>query len=591
MKPAFRPTSLLGGSSAGRVAVRTLAFASFMAFASISLQWYSPYIRPYTLSILGLVAALAGSALLCRVPRWQRQCDTWLSTVDSMSRRARFGWMAFGTVVPLLLCLFVLDPIPHIPDGYAYLFQATLFTQGRLWALAPAIPEAFPAPWSVTMDDRVFAVFPPGWPLALAPGVAIGAPWLVNPLLGGASLAAIHALLDRLADRRVANRGLVLCATSPFYLFMSASFMSHNASLLASTLFALGFLRVAGGNESRAKLWGSVSALGIGFQILVRPVSAAFIWFPWVAAFFLFRRRRESLRAIAWSIGGAIAGTLLYGAYNRQLVGEWGVPPLYHLAPENRYGFGDDIGIAWASSFPTPGHDLYRALLNLNFNTVVMNNDLFGWPMTSLLFVAVCLFAARLAWPQRLALAVVASFVVSYAGYWYNGVAFGARFYYCLLPYLALLTVAGAGFARDRIREIFPTISPEVSRSFVIGCVLAFSAYGALVYVPRVALTAPYWNQRKISDALYSELDARVRPGDLVLVETDSDERYNPAFIRNHFDIEDGEILYAWDRGEEANAALLARYPERRVVRWRYPIERLPEQEAHTQLRRMWQGD
>ena len=61
MKPAFRPTSLLGGSSAGRVAVRTLAFASFMAFASISLQWYSPYIRPYTLSILGLVAALAGT--------------------------------------------------------------------------------------------------------------------------------------------------------------------------------------------------------------------------------------------------------------------------------------------------------------------------------------------------------------------------------------------------------------------------------------------------------------------------------------------------------------------------------------------------
>jgi hypothetical protein len=106
------------------------------------------------------------------------------------------------------------------------------------------------------------------------------------------------------------------------------------------------------------------------------------------------------------------------------------------------------------------------------------------------------------------------------------------------------------------------------------------------LYIPRTALTAPYWNQRKISFELYEELDSVVQPGDLVLVDADSDERYNPVFVKNEIRIDQGPVIYAWDRSDAVRAQLLAQFPDRRVVRWRYPIERLAEQTPSAQLRR-----
>jgi len=105
-----------------------------------------------------------------------------------------------------------------------------------------------------------------------------------------------------------------------------------------------------------------------------------------------------------------------------------------------------------------------------------------------------------------------------------------------------------------------------------------------------VALTDPYWNQRKISYELYEELEKFVQPGDLVLVETDSDERYNPVFDKNSIDIETSPIIYARDLGDAANAKLIQQFPERRVVRWRYPIERLDEERALVRIRKMLAG-
>ena len=52
-------------------------------------------------------------------------------------------------------------------------------------------------------------MYPPGWPALLVPGVWLGAPWLVNPLLGALLVVAIAELgRDLFADRtgRIALR-------------------------------------------------------------------------------------------------------------------------------------------------------------------------------------------------------------------------------------------------------------------------------------------------------------------------------------------------------------------------------------------------
>jgi hypothetical protein len=562
--------------------VRFGALGFVMLFSIVSLNWDSPYVRPYSHGIIGFVGCAGIAIVLVRLSAWRTWTTHGVERVSSMSPLTRRLVYAWGFIAPLLLALVVLDPIPHIPDGYAYLFQAKLFTLGRLWAPSPEFPAFFPAPWSVDLDGRLFTVFPPGWPMVLALGVAAGLPYFVNPVLGALSLLVMWHLWQELFDEQRANLALALCALSPFYLFMSAGFMSHNVSLLTSSLFALAFLKSI---RTDSLAWGCVAGFAIGFQILVRPVSALFI-FAAVAGFFaLSRRSVTSWKTTAYSLIGAGLGTAAYGIYNRALVGEWGVPPLYFLTPANQFGFGTDIGLPWATSFPTPGHDPLRALLNLNLNMSVMNNDLFGWPLASLLFVAICLLIKRLQWQHRLSATIAAAAVVLYAGYWYNGVAFGARFYYCLLPYLVILSVEGIRATPGIIRSTINQVDADHSRAFASTLVLGFVLYGTFAYAPRVALTSPYWNQRKISFEFYEELDALVEPGDLVFVETDSEERYNPAFIKNAIKIEQSPVIYARDLGDAENAQLIDRFPERRIVRWRYPIERLNERTPLARLR------
>ncbi|MFT5695119.1 MAG: hypothetical protein ACI9QQ_001094 [Myxococcota bacterium] len=568
--------------SAAQWSLRAVVFCAVMFFSNYNLNWYSPHLRPYSLGLIGLVGTLALAVAICRWELWQRICTRLEGLLGELHPGATVLLFVWGTLAALGLAYFILDPIPHIPDGYAYVFQAKIFTLGKFYADTPALPDFFPAPWSVNLDGRTFSVFPPGWPIVLSLGVALGQPWLVNPVLAGLCLFAMWHLWRELFDVRRANFALLLCAVSPFFLFMSAGFMSHNASLLASTVFVLGFLKSV---RKQSIGWGVVAACAIAFHILVRPVSAAFVWGPTVLFFALFQRSRASWIATALSIVGSGFGSALYGIYNRILTGEWGVPPLYFLAPANRYGFGADIGLPWASSFPTPGHDLFRAAQNLNFNMTVMNSDLFGWPLASLSFVLVCLLFGRLAWQHKFCAAVVAAFVVSYAGYWYNGVAFGARFYYCLLPYLAILTVEGIRTTPRLLLELVPRMDERSARTLVTTVVLGFVFYGATIYIPKVGLTGPYWNQRKISYELYEELHKQVQPGDLVLVEADSDERYNPLFIHNEIDIETSDVVFAWDQGDQNNQRLLAHFEGRRVVRWRYPIERLKEETPMARLR------
>jgi hypothetical protein len=562
---------------------RVVALGALMLLSSLSIQWYSPYIRPYSHAAVGLILALGVAWLMSRSTGWRTRLDHLSKRVANLTTTERYALYGWAFVAPVLLSQFVLDPIPHIPDGFAYLYQAKLFAAGQLFAESPAVPEAFPAPWSVDLDGRVFTVFPPGWSGLLAFGVVTGLTAFVNPAIGALSIVVMWHLWSELFDSKRANFALVLCVLSPFYLFMSAGFMSHNASLLASSAFALAFVR---GSRSGSLIWGAVAALSIAFQILVRPVSALFV-FAAVVGFFAIARRSAASWKLTFcaAVGGGI-GTAIYGIYNRALVGEWGVPPLYFLTPANRFGFGDDIGLPWSTSFPTPGHDVIRAALNLNFNMAVMNHDLFGWPLVSLLFVFVALLFTRLSWQHGLCAATIAGAVVIYAGYWYNGVAFGARFYYCLLPYLVMLTVEGIRATPDVLRSFSSRLNVDRTRAFIATAVIAFMAYGMFFYIPRTALTAPYWNQRKISFELYEELDSVVQPGDLVLVDADSEERYNPLFVKNEIRIEQSPVVYAWDRNDAVRAQLLAQFPDRRVVRWRYPIERLAEQTASAQLRR-----
>jgi hypothetical protein len=43
-------------------------------------------------------------------------------------------------------------------------------------------------------NGKFYAWAPPGWPLLLLPGILLGVPWLVNPVLGALTLPVVYRL-------------------------------------------------------------------------------------------------------------------------------------------------------------------------------------------------------------------------------------------------------------------------------------------------------------------------------------------------------------------------------------------------------------
>lgn len=279
--------------------------------------------------------------------------------------------------------------------------------------------------------------------------------------------------------------------------------------------------------------------------------------------------RTTLISAGATGIGFGI-GIIIYLIYNHALVGEWFTPPLYLTSPANRLGFGKNIGSDWGI-FSTPAHTPWRAVLNLNSNLTVMNNDLFGWPVSSLLFVLLVLCFGKWDRRHRLCLTMISSLVIAQSFYWFHGVAFGARFYYALLPYLIMLTLEGLWQFPSLWREKFASkMSVSSIKLYLKTLVVLFFAFSFIAYIPRVSLISPYPNQRGINMDLYQFARQDRQEKELIFVKTDEPFFYAPGFIANDLNIESSDVIFALDRGQEENVGLIGLFPDRRVRYYTY---------------------
>jgi hypothetical protein len=564
-------------AAAALLSIRAVALAASLVFVSVSFRWDSQHLLPWSVRFGGTLAVLLAAVVLARACWWGDLVDRLRRIVEHRS-----GWL-WATALSLVaaggsaaLTYAVLDPIPHIEDETAYLFQAKVFANGRLYAPAPALPEFFPSSWIITHQDRWFAVFPPGWPLLLAVGTKAGTPALVNPILTGLCVLVLFGLLREASERTAAAYGTALSVASPFFLFMGASFMSHTAMLLFASLSTLCHLKALRRDGSRG--WFLLAGLSSGMAVLIRPPDAVALWCA-QGLYGVVTARGRRLRVAAGLVLSAIGllpGALLYLSYNRVLTGSWFFTPLALISPNLGLGFGPRMGANW-DTFETPGHDLWRALLNLNFNSSVLSQDLFGWPMSSLILLLVLwTFSGRRARGVGLASLAVASIVGGYAGYWYHGVCFGARFYFGLMPYLVLLTVAGAralpGLLESRFR-------PPARMSFVhltAAAVVLSSVFGWVIYVPKVSLLGPYYNQRGINAGLH-DFAARERlDSTIVFVRAPRVDLFGPGLVANSLPLGSGTVIYAFDRGP-ANERLVAQFPDRSVREFSY----FPERNLH----------
>jgi 4-amino-4-deoxy-L-arabinose transferase-like glycosyltransferase len=288
---------------------------------------------------------------------------------------------------------------------------------------------------------------------------------LVNPLLGGIAILLAYALIRRLYNREIADLVVLLLASSPWLVFLSASLMPHPLTLVCSLLGLLGVERA---RETSSIGWAGVSGASFGVLLHVRPLeavsvsAAASLW--WLVGG--WRKLRLAALATALVTGLAMAGLFL--AYNKALTGNALLVPInkyfdnVYYPGANRLGFGPDVGnFGWTGLDALPGHGPIDVVMNTNQNLYLLNFELFGWACGSLLFVFLLLGWGRVR-DDGLMWALIFAVWAAMSLYWFSGGPdFGARYWYQMILPLAVLTARGARVFAERSREAAASSAAE----------------------------------------------------------------------------------------------------------------------------------
>ncbi|MBI4419529.1 MAG: hypothetical protein HY560_01780 [Gemmatimonadetes bacterium] len=315
---------------------------------------------------------------------------------------------------------------PQLVDEIAQLLQAQAFAAGRLAAPAPVPPDAFLVTHTWVTDGKWFSQFPPGYTAMLALGLLFHAEWLVNPLLGGASVALVFYVARGIYGPKTALTAVVLWAVSPWVVAMSGTYMNH----AGATTLALGAWALLWGPR-RPRPWHALAAgLALAGVAAMRPldaVAAALPMLVWIA-----RRRRWSAIPLL-ALGGAPV-MLTWAWFNWRLFGN----PLtvgYSLlwGPEHGLGFHHN---PWGEQF-TPRVAVDNMVVALRR----LNVYLYEWPIPALVPLVVWALAARQrSWRDLLLVVGLTAAPVLYFFYWHSGNYPGPRFYYAAAPFLVITT-------------------------------------------------------------------------------------------------------------------------------------------------------
>ncbi len=353
------------------------------------------------------------------------------------------------TAVSLWIAFDVVEAIPHVEDEFAYLWQANVMAGGRIALPSPAEPESFLVPFVVDHAGSRFGKYPPGWPAALAVGVATGAPYWVNPLLAGLAVWLTYRLGRSLAGVAAGLLAALLTASSPMLLLLSGGLMPHMLSLVLTLGWMLAWFDlflpttriVAPGRARRLRI--AVAGSCLGLLVLTRPVTAIAVAFPFAlhALYLLFRFRGRFLG----DLSGIAALTVVVGAilplWQWTLTGDAWRNPYTLWWPYDRMGFGKGVGPL------ETGHTLRQGWVNTRLSLFAWQHDLFGWPFISWTFLPLGLWSLRRRLDAWLALAIFPALVVVYMAYWVGSWLLGPRYFVEALPMLASISAAGMVWA------------------------------------------------------------------------------------------------------------------------------------------------
>lgn len=481
----------------------------------------------------------------------------------SPGRPDRLAWtLAIGVaVIAAGLAIVSYERHPHVPDEVVYLLQARYLVEGMLSLPLPPVHGAFNIDLMTYQFDRWFSPVPPGWPFLLATATAIGATWLLNPLLGGINILLASTVLRELYPLRTARIAIILLAASPWHLFMSMNIMTHTATLTAALGAAAAVARLR--RDPRLR-WAVLGGVSIGIVGLIRPLEAVPV--ALLLGFWSLGAKGARIRLLPSIMltFATFVTSLLVLPYNKQLTGSVATFPIMaytdatYGAGTNALGFGPDRGLPFSGLDPFPGHGPIDVLVNTNFNLFQTNIELLGWATGSLLVIAVFLVSRNLRRSDAYMLAVIGSVAGIHAFYYFSGGPdFGARYWYLTIVPCIALAARGIVTLESRLNT-----SRVGEGARVIAAASLLTAIAVLIFVPWRAADK-YHHYRGMQPHVRELATAPATRGSIILIRGRRHPDFASAFTYNSLDLTDGSTVFAWDRGPDVRRELVQAYPGR----------------------------
>ncbi len=387
---------------------------------------------------------------------------------------------------------------PRIIDATTYFLQGRALSEGHFAWTIPEPTASFRGRFLVAHDDphrgEVLAgIFPPGYPLLLSLGFAVGAPMAIGPALAAAIVVATFALarelareagMDHATSESIARLAAVLSIACAALRYHTADTMAHGACALAFTCAILAALRARGTTREAASPWMFlVSGAAFGFVVATRFASALALGA--VLAWLAFRSESRAKALVACALG-AIPGVALLLVAQYASTGEAlaSTQRAYYAASDGppgcfRYGFGAGIGCLFEHG------DFVRARLASGYGlSAVLGTTArrLGHHFADVAnFGPLALVALVPAWRARwrtrgvrACLAIVAALVLAYAPFYFDGdyPGAGARFFADALPIEhALLALGAARLALSlhvSMRRVAPVVAAVASLGFAV---------------------------------------------------------------------------------------------------------------------------
>lgn len=242
-------------------------------------------------------------------------------------------------------------------DEFSYQIQAQMLARGRLWMPKHPLADFFDS-FYVIVDPVYSSMYFPGTAMLLTPGVWLGLPtWMMPLLLSGGAVAMAFRLFRELIDGAAGLVAAVMFVGLSLLRMLSVMSLSAVPALLLGMLVVYAWLRW---RRQRGSGWLVVLGIASGWLAITRPVDALCYCVPtWLLLMFDLRRERftATLRAVSLLVASAAPLLAIQLVFNRGVTGRWLTTPFSFYTqrdyPNVSLGFGSyDPSATPASSIP-----------------------------------------------------------------------------------------------------------------------------------------------------------------------------------------------------------------------------------------------